>query len=130
MKYLIILALTFTTSLSTKGGSFHSENSFIIRQQPDTIKAKPIGGMKNFYQKWNPYSSYTKEAKKKKVEGRIHVKFIVNEDGTLSNFEITKSLGYGLDEITIEAIKKCGNWNPKKINGKAVSGSNGNAIYV
>lgn len=102
-------------------GSTTTELSTLTTVQSDTLLARPIGGLEKFYKTWNSHSYYTKEAKKNRIEGRVHIRFMVNEDGTLSNFEVRKSLGYGLDEVAIDAIKKCGNWNPKKINGTPVA---------
>ncbi len=121
MKYFIF-TLLISASFSVKASVYNTNKSFkILCLYSDTTRAQPNIGMRKFYQKWSNYAKYTKEARKSKIEGRVFVKFIVNKDGSLSNFEITKSLGYGLDEITIEAIKKCGKWKPKEIDGLAIS---------
>ncbi|SMD38224.1 TonB family C-terminal domain-containing protein [Reichenbachiella faecimaris] len=119
MKFIITLLIPVFYFCSLVAAKSHNNEVFKESLHlTDTINAEPKGGYANFYQKWYSYARYTNEAKKNRITGRVHVKFIVNENGTLSDFEIRKSLGYGLDEITIEAIKKCGKWNAKKIDGK------------
>ena len=119
MKYLLFFILMTTSFCSYSITPIDLSETIYKIVITDTVKAEPIGGMRKFYQKWNKSAKYTKAAKKNKIQGKIHVKFLVNENGKLTDFEITKSLGYGLDEVIIEAIKKCGNWNPKLIDGVA-----------
>ena len=63
---------------------------------------------------------YPEKAVAKRTEGTVMVKFIVNEDGALSDFKITKSLGEGCDEEVIRVLKKMPRWKPGLINGSAV----------
>jgi periplasmic protein TonB len=63
---------------------------------------------------------YPEEARKNKIEGKVVVQFIINEDGSCSNFEVVKGIGYGCDEAAVEAFKKMPNWRPAMINGKPV----------
>lgn len=117
----IFLILTAVAAIaSTELQASTTELTSVTILQSDTLPARPIGGLEKFFKTWKTHAYYTKEAKKDKVEGRVHIRFMVNEDGSLSEFEVRKSLGYGLDEVAIEAIKKCGNWNPKRIDGTPV----------
>jgi protein TonB len=63
---------------------------------------------------------YPKEARKNKIEGKVVVQFIINEDGTCSDFEVVKGIGYGCDEAAVEAFKKMPKWKPGLVNGKPV----------
>src|SRR4051812_11835567 len=49
---------------------------------------------------------YPEEARKNKIEGKVVIQFIINEDGTCSDFEVIKGIGYGCDEAAVEAFKK------------------------
>lgn len=63
---------------------------------------------------------YPKEARKNKIEGKVFIQFIINEDGACSDFEVVKGIGYGCDEAAVEAFKKMPKWKPGMVNGKPV----------
>jgi periplasmic protein TonB len=64
--------------------------------------------------------NYPKEARKNNIEGKVVIQFIINEDGTCSDFEVIKGIGYGCDEAAVEAFKKMPKWKPGMVNGKPV----------
>jgi protein TonB len=63
---------------------------------------------------------YPEEAQKNKIEGDVLVRFIINEDGHCSDFEVVKGIGYGCDEAALEAFKRMPNWKPAQVQGKPV----------
>jgi len=73
--------------------------------------ASPIQGMKKFLKWLKGEIQYPEEAKNQGIEGTVMVEFTVNADGTLSNFNIIQSLGYGCDEEAIRVLKTS-LWNP------------------
>lgn len=81
---------------------------------PGGMKAlgKYVDGRKNH--------KYPEEARRNKVEGKVIVKFIINEDGTCSNFEVVQGIGSGCDEAAVEAFKRMPKWKPALVNGKPV----------
>lgn len=52
--------------------------------------------------------------------GRISITFIVEKDGTLSNFETIKDIGYGTGTEAIRVLKESKKWEPGKQDGKIV----------
>ena len=54
------------------------------------------------------------------IEGRIILGFTVNEDGSLSDIKVMRSLTPALDKEAIRVVKSMPKWNPAKQNGKAV----------
>jgi protein TonB len=63
---------------------------------------------------------YPDSARVHDIQGRVFVKFIVNEDGSLSGFEIPRPLHPLLDEEALRVVRSMPPWNPGKQNGKAV----------
>lgn len=51
----------------------------------------------------------------------VLIKFLVDLDGSISDYEIVKSGGRGLDNEVIRVVKKMPQWNPGKQNGNAIS---------
>lgn len=80
------------------------------------------GGMKKLgkYVDGKGNHNYPKEAQKNKIEGKVIVQFIINADGTPSDFKVIKGIGYGCDEAAVEAFKKMPKWKPATVNGKPV----------
>jgi len=53
-------------------------------------------------------------------EGRIFVGFVVEKDGSLTNFKIIRSVAPILDEEALRVVKSMPKWIPGKLRGKAV----------
>jgi periplasmic protein TonB len=63
---------------------------------------------------------YPKEAQVNKIEGKVIIQFVINEDGTTTDFKVVKGIGYGCDEAALEAFKKMPKWKPATVGGKPV----------
>ena len=57
------------------------------------------------------------------IKGLIHVSFVVNKDGSLSDITLKKGLDPALDEQVIQAFKGMPKWKPAKRDGKSVRSS-------
>lgn len=60
------------------------------------------------------------QATENKVSGEVVLEFTVNPDGSLSNFKIIKSLGYGCEEEAIRLLKASPKWTPSFEESKPV----------
>ena len=87
-----------------------------------TNRARPFIG----YPEYNTYLSenirYPEEAKSENIRGRVTIEFTVEADGSLSNFDIIRGLGYGCDEEAIRLIQEGPKWLAK------TEGSDGNKV--
>ena len=63
---------------------------------------------------------YPAEAKKAGAQGRVFVGFIVEPDGSLSDFKVLRGIGYGCDEEALRLVKSMPKWKPGMQRGKAV----------
>ncbi len=61
---------------------------------------------------------YPAEAKKKKIQGRVLVRFVVNEDGSISNCKIVKGIGGGCDQEAGRVVRNMPRWKTPKKNWK------------
>lgn len=84
---------------------------FVIVEETPVL----IGGLSSIQQRIN----YPEIAKKANVEGRVIVQFIVDEEGNVSNAEVTRGIGAGCDEEAIRAVMQA-KFNPGRQRGKAV----------
>lgn len=55
---------------------------------------------------FKPDPEYSEEARKAKFQGNVTLSFVVDAEGHARNIHIQRSLGMGLDEKAIEAVKK------------------------
>jgi TonB family protein len=78
----------------------------IIENQP-----MPKGGLKKFYRYIAKSLRYPPLAKKRGIEGKVYIQFMIEKDGSLTNFKILKGLGYGCDEEVIRVMKAAPKWN-------------------
>ena len=63
---------------------------------------------------------YPAEAKKADAQGRVFIGFIVEPDGSLSDFKVLRGIGYGCDEEALRVVKSMPKWQPGMHRGKAV----------
>ncbi|MFD0793136.1 TonB family protein [Mucilaginibacter litoreus] len=78
------------------------------------------GGEAGFKAYLSENIKYPAEAVKSKVEGRSVLTFVVEEDGSLSDIKVVRSLGTGTDEEAIRVLKASPRWIPGKQNGHTV----------
>jgi protein TonB len=79
------------------------------------------GGTEKIVQSIQASVRYPAEALRNNVQGRVYVSFRVAPTGEVADMKIVKGLGNGLDEATIEAVKKLSKFNPGLLDGEAVS---------
>ena len=82
--------------------------------------AQPVGGMPALYELLGKKLLYPDQAREQGIEGKVFVEFIINEDGSLSNFAVLKGIGGGCDQAAMDALSQSPNWIPGKQNGKVV----------
>lgn len=69
----------------------------MVDQMPEMV-----GGLKELYKN----ISYPSEARSQGIEGRVFIKFVVDENGNVQNPEIMRDIGGGCGDAAIKAIKK------------------------
>lgn len=111
------------TNTSAKGESTN-DNSTLLDTVPkvkvNAVSADFPGGYTAFMQFLAQNIKYPTGAKSKKIQGRSVITFMVNADGTLSDFKVAKAVGYGIDEEAIRVLKTSPKWQPATRNGKAI----------
>ena len=78
------------------------------------------GGIFKFYEYINAELEYPEAAKRRKVEGRVFLQFIVEKDGSLSDIKIIKGIGAGCDEEAVRLLTNSPTWIPAKQRGETV----------
>ena len=84
----------------------HKNNPITAIQQPGFT-----GGMNEFYKFVGANYKIPTELK---GNGRVYIKFMVEKDGSLSEFEILRDMGFGTGEEAIRVLKLSPKWIPGK----------------
>lgn len=87
----------------------------VVEEQPSFP-----GGMSAWSQYLINNLKYPAEAKVKGIEGKVFITFIVDKDGSLSDFTLLRGIGAGCDEEALTAIMNSPNWEPGKQRGREV----------
>lgn len=98
----------------------------LLNSNTDTVNTKveispaPVGGIQKFMEYIASSYNYPEAAFEAKVHGKILTSFIVEKDGSLTEIEILRDLGYGTGEEAIRILKESPKWLPGVTNGKPV----------
>lgn len=90
-------------------------------QNPIIKLAEPIGGRKAYDQYLKNSLRYPQQALENKIKGKVTIQFTVKTDGTLSDFNVLKGLGYGCDEEVLRLVQEGPKWQPTTENNVTVA---------
>jgi Gram-negative bacterial TonB protein C-terminal/BlaR1 peptidase M56 len=119
---------TEVRNLSTKGDLPAEIQSKMPGEQPNKAgdvftlvdeTATPVAGMSEYYQYIMHNLRYPADARKKGIEGKVYVEFIVGIDGDI---EVTgvSGIGGGCELEAMRVVQSSPKWNPGKNNGVPV----------
>jgi len=99
-----------------------SKNTRDTNQVFDAVEENPefVGGMEGLGKFLQENLKYPEAAKKANYSGKVYTSFIVNTDGTTTNFEVLKSGEFGFNEEALRVLKLVPKWIPGKSKGKNV----------
>lgn len=116
--FILLSCFLFTAASAQQG-----------KAKPDTIyaaanavqkQAEFKGGMKDLYTYIKENLKYPEAAKAANKQGMVFLIFVVEKDGSLSNFRVLRGLGYGCDEEAMRVVKSSPKWTPAIKDGQPV----------
>jgi TonB family protein len=87
----------------------------VVEQQPE-----PAGGIGELMRYFGDNIHYPELARKKGIEGKVFVQFIVNTDGSIRDVQVLKGIGNGCDEEAVRVVKAMPAWKPGLQKGQPV----------
>lgn len=87
----------------------------VVEQMPEFP-----GGIKELMTYLKDNIKYPKAAQDKKVQGRVIVQFVVEKDGTPTEFNVIRSVDPTLDAEALRVMKEMPKWKPGMQKGQAV----------
>ena len=103
------------------GQGFKSDRA--ENETPVIKLAEPLGGRKAYDKYLETNMRYPQQALQSKVKGKVTIAFTVGTDGTLHDFSVMKSLGYGCDEEVTRLVKEGPKWSPTTEDNIAIESS-------
>ena len=92
------------------------EEIFEIVEDP----AQPIGGFPEFYAFIGKNMKYPRRAVEVGVSGKVYVRFVVDKDGSITQTEIVRGIGFGCDDEALRVLADAPKWKPGKQRGRPV----------
>jgi TonB family protein len=89
----------------------------------DVVDVMPefSGGQAAMMQFISENTRYPADAKKKGIQGRVYVSFIITSSGEVTDPIILRGVGGGLDEESLRVVMLMPRWTPGRLNGLPVS---------
>lgn len=116
--------IKFTTfsSLNEKTDVAQKSVSFEAMEDTAAVKSEPQfpGGIEEFYKFIGKNFKTPSEITKNKIKAKVFIQFMIEKDGSLSEFKIVKDPGYDVGDEAIRVLKLSPNWIPGTEDGKPV----------
>lgn len=115
---LLFLFLVFLPS-TAQNNSDQTEDKIYASVE---VNPEPLGGINAFREYVTNELLKSIGHIKSNLQASLLIRFVVNENGKLINFEVLKdnSKSYNLSELVIKIMKKYPDWKPGYMYGKAV----------
>jgi periplasmic protein TonB len=89
---------------------------FLIEDKP-----KFMGGGEDAFRKWVLSNvSYPQIAAENGIQGTVHLKFVINKDGSVSDIVLVRGVDQSLDREAIRVVSSSPRWEPGKQRGNPV----------
>jgi beta-lactamase regulating signal transducer with metallopeptidase domain len=111
--------IAIKTEAKEKTNTFEKDSE-VIKITETTKQPEFPGGMTEFYKFVGKSFKFPKEAIDNNLEGKIYIKFMIEKDGSLTDFEILRDLGFGTGEEIIRVLSLSPKWLPGEENNKPV----------
>lgn len=112
---------TWSPSQNPGGDKYSSQDINVVRDF-SRVDSLPefAGGLAEWLVHLDENMVYPTQAIKANASGRVILKFVVTQDGTIENIEIVRSVEQSLDEEAVRLLKASPKWKPGMQNGRAV----------
>ena len=110
---------TYENDKLIEGKCLNSDGIETIHYDYEKMPEFP-GGINELMQYLVKETKYPNKSRKKGIEGRVLVGFIVNKYGTIVDIKIVQSVNDELDKEAMRVVKKMPKWEPGMEDGEAV----------
>lgn len=88
----------------------------------ESVSTLPVyrGGEEAMYKYISENLRYPEQAKSDGIAGKVHVSFVVETDGSVSDVKVLRGIGHGCDDEAVRVVKSMPRWTPATLFGKPV----------
>lgn len=115
--YLLLLFAFNTGALAQSDNNLINQNDKINYVSTNVKEPKFPGGLEKFYMFIGQNFKIPQEFSKQKIDGKLALEFMIEKDGSLTEFKVVKDLGYGTADEAIRVLKLSPKWIPASENG-------------
>jgi TonB family protein len=107
--------------------NYASVASYYVTPPADTVftmvedEAEYVGGLEKLAMDIRKLLKYPKTAKRKGIEGKVLVQFVVDKSGHISHSQVVKGLDPECDRVAISTVNQLHSWIPAEYRGKEVA---------
>jgi len=83
------------------------------------VEKMPVAGY-NYHEYLGKNIRYPDNARENNIQGKVIIKFLVNEDGSISDCKVIRGVDSELDKEVLRVVKSFPPWKPGMQNGKPV----------
>lgn len=87
----------------------------MVQEQPEFP-----GGMPALMDYFRKQVRYPKQARKKRIQGKVYVEFVVTKEGTIEDANVLRGVHPLLDAEALRAVAGMPRWFPGRSNGEPV----------
>ncbi|HEY0246366.1 MAG TPA: energy transducer TonB [Mucilaginibacter sp.] len=80
-----------------------------------------VGGYQKFVNLIKSRVSYPEKAIENNIEGDVEIGFTIERDGSIIKCKVIKGIGYGCDDVVINAVKSSDRWVPARSKGTTIA---------
>ncbi|GAA4005093.1 hypothetical protein GCM10022408_16130 [Hymenobacter fastidiosus] len=114
-----VVALADSGSSASGGTATALPAAPVVYHMADEMPSFP-GGDAAFAKFLRSKINYPTAALNRGTSGKVHISFVVDEQGHILDPKVVKGLGFGLDEEALRLVRIMPWWNPGKIQGQPV----------
>lgn len=104
-----------------KEGHLYSDDGIEVPHTNFIIRAEFPGGNDKLITYVLKNLKYPKSARKDQIEGTVQVKFMIEENGSISEAKVVKHIDDDLDAEALRVVNKMPKWSPYIIDGELMS---------
>jgi TonB family protein len=107
--------------------NYTSVASYYVAPPADTVftmveaEAEYVGGLEKLAMDIRKLLKYPKTAKRKGIEGKVLVQFVVDKSGRIRSSQVLKGLDPECDQVAISTVNQLHAWIPAEYHGKEVA---------
>ncbi|MBO7648287.1 MAG: energy transducer TonB [Bacteroidales bacterium] len=119
MKKILLFAMALLLSTALFGQAPANNDTDTVYHFVESMPEYP-GGQNALFSFLSYEISYPQDAREKGITGTVLIKFVVEEDGSVSNAEVKMPLYPSIDRESVRAIMAMPKWKPGTLDGKPV----------